>query len=63
MSQVLGLVSVVVRDDDEAIGFYVDVLGFNLVEDSPVPEEGKPVGRCSPAGHGLRRGPISPCRE
>jgi catechol 2,3-dioxygenase-like lactoylglutathione lyase family enzyme len=52
MSQVLGLVSVVVRDDDEAIGFYVDVLGFNLVEDSPVPEEGKRWVDVRPPGTG-----------
>lgn len=41
MSQVLGLVSVVVRDYDEALGFYVGVLGFDLVENTPVPEENK----------------------
>jgi catechol 2,3-dioxygenase-like lactoylglutathione lyase family enzyme len=29
----LGLVSVVVRDYDEAIGFYVGKLGFDLIED------------------------------
>ncbi|MCG5217633.1 VOC family protein [Streptosporangium sp. KLBMP 9127] len=29
----LGLVSLVVRDYDEAIAFYVDVVGFELVED------------------------------
>ncbi|WP_441248109.1 VOC family protein [Kitasatospora sp. McL0602] len=32
----LGLVAVVVRDYDEAIAFYVDVLGFDLMEDTPV---------------------------
>jgi catechol 2,3-dioxygenase-like lactoylglutathione lyase family enzyme len=31
----LGLVTVVVRDYDEAIAFYVDKLGFELVEDTP----------------------------
>lgn len=41
MPQVLGLVSVVVRDYDEALGFYVGVLGFELVEDTPVPEQNK----------------------
>ena len=41
MNRRLGLVSLVVRDYDEAIGFYVDVLGFELVEDSDVPEQGK----------------------
>jgi catechol 2,3-dioxygenase-like lactoylglutathione lyase family enzyme len=32
----LGLVTVVVRDYDEAIAFYVDVLGFDLREDTRV---------------------------
>jgi catechol 2,3-dioxygenase-like lactoylglutathione lyase family enzyme len=41
MSQVLGLVSVVVRDYDEALNFYVGVLGFDLVEDTPIAEQGK----------------------
>ena len=31
----LELVAVVVDDYDSAIGFFVDVLGFDLVEDSP----------------------------
>ncbi len=31
----LQLVTIVVRDYDEAIGFYCDALGFDLVEDSP----------------------------
>lgn len=37
----IGLVSLLVPDYDEAIAFYVGVLGFSLVEDSPVPEQGK----------------------
>jgi catechol 2,3-dioxygenase-like lactoylglutathione lyase family enzyme len=32
----LGLVSVVVRDYDEAIEFYVDQLGFEVVGDTPL---------------------------
>ncbi|MEU1117416.1 MULTISPECIES: VOC family protein [unclassified Streptomyces] len=32
----LGLVTVVVRDYDEAIAFYVDVLGFELREDTRI---------------------------
>jgi catechol 2,3-dioxygenase-like lactoylglutathione lyase family enzyme len=39
--QSIALVSLVVDDYDEAIRFYVDVLGFTLVEDSPVPAQGK----------------------
>jgi catechol 2,3-dioxygenase-like lactoylglutathione lyase family enzyme len=30
----LGLVTLVVRDYDEAIAYYVDVLGFELIEDT-----------------------------
>lgn len=37
----LGLVSLVVRDYDEAIAFFVDVLGFEVIEDTPVPAQGK----------------------
>jgi catechol 2,3-dioxygenase-like lactoylglutathione lyase family enzyme len=32
----LSLVSVLIRDYDEAIGFYTGKLGFTLVEDTPV---------------------------
>ncbi|HEX5684126.1 MAG TPA: VOC family protein [Ideonella sp.] len=39
--QSIGLVSLVVRDYDEALDFYVGVLGFELVEDSFVPEQNK----------------------
>jgi catechol 2,3-dioxygenase-like lactoylglutathione lyase family enzyme len=41
MKQSLGLVSLVVRDYDEALAFFVGKLGFLLVEDSVVPEQGK----------------------
>ncbi len=41
MKQSLGLVSLVVRDYDEAIAFYVGTLGFTLVEDTLVPEQAK----------------------
>ena len=37
MKQSLGLVSLVVRDYDEAIAFFVGTLGFELVEDTPLP--------------------------
>ena len=37
----LGLTAVVVRDYDEAIAFYTNVLGFDLVEDIPQPEQKK----------------------
>ncbi len=41
MTQSLGLVSLVVRDYDEALSFFVTKLGFELVEDTPVPAQGK----------------------
>jgi len=41
VTQALGLVSLVVRDYDEAIAFYVGTLGFDLIEDTPVPEQHK----------------------
>jgi catechol 2,3-dioxygenase-like lactoylglutathione lyase family enzyme len=52
MKQSLGLISLVVRDYDEALAFFVGVLGFVLVEDSAVPEQSKrwvvvaPPGAC-----------------
>src|SRR6478736_8382470 len=39
--QWLSLVSLVVKDYDEALAFYVGKLGFRLVEDSFVPEQNK----------------------
>lgn len=41
MTRTLGMVTLVVRDYDEALAFYVGTLGFRLVEDTPVPEQGK----------------------
>ena len=41
MKQSIGLVSLVVREYGEAIAFYVGILGFTLVEDTYVPEQGK----------------------
>jgi len=41
MKQLLALTAVVVSDYDEAIAFYVDVLGFELVEDSYIEEQDK----------------------
>ena len=41
MKQRLGLVTLVVRDYDEAIRFFTDALGFELAEDQPVPEQDK----------------------
>lgn len=52
MRQSLGLVSLVVRNYDEAIDFYVGKLGFQLVEDTPVPEQGKRWVVVAPPGAG-----------
>ena len=41
MGQRLALTAIVVRDYDEAIRFYVDTLGFELVEDTDLSEERK----------------------
>lgn len=41
MRQSLGLVSLVVRDYDEAIAFFVDRLGFRLIEDTFQPAQAK----------------------
>ena len=51
----LALVSLVVRDYDEALAFFVDVLGFEKVEDSEVSGESKRwvVVRPSPGRVGL----------
>lgn len=41
MQQSIALVSLVVRDYDEALAFYLGKLGFALVEDRAMPEQGK----------------------
>src|SRR5262249_16620753 len=51
MKQSLGLVSLVVRDYDEALEFFVGKLGFDLIEDTFVPEQSKRwVVVCPPGG-------------
>jgi catechol 2,3-dioxygenase-like lactoylglutathione lyase family enzyme len=50
MKQSLGLVSLVVRDYDEALQFFVGKLGFGLVEDSRVAEQSKRWVVVSPPG-------------
>ena len=52
MSQSLALVSLVVPDYDEAIRYYVDVLGFDLTEDREVPEQSKRFVIVRPRGSG-----------
>ena len=50
MKQSLGLVSLVVRDYDEALAFFVGKLGFLLVEDRFIPEQAKRWVVVSPPG-------------
>jgi catechol 2,3-dioxygenase-like lactoylglutathione lyase family enzyme len=52
MKQTLALISLVVRDYDEALAFYVGKLGFALVEDSFVPEQNKRWVVIEPPGAG-----------
>lgn len=41
MKQTIGQVALVVREYDEALHFYVDTLGFTLVEDTYIPAQNK----------------------
>lgn len=41
MRQQLAMIALVVSDYDEALSFYVGKLGFELIEDTPVPEQNK----------------------
>jgi catechol 2,3-dioxygenase-like lactoylglutathione lyase family enzyme len=50
MKQSLGYVALVVRDYDEAIRFYVDTLGFTLVEDSYIEAQDKRWVLVAPPG-------------
>jgi catechol 2,3-dioxygenase-like lactoylglutathione lyase family enzyme len=52
MDQSLGLIALVVRDYDEALAFFVGKLGFGLVEDRLIPEEGKRWVVVRPPGSG-----------
>lgn len=51
MTQRLALFSLIVRDYDEAIAYYTRVLGFTLVEDTPL-GEGKRWVRVAPSAGG-----------
>ncbi len=50
MKQSLALIALVVRDYDEAIAFFVDKLGFTLIEDSFVAAQSKRWVVVSPPG-------------
>jgi len=59
VKQSIGLVSLVVHDYDEAIAFYVGVLGFSLIEDSLVPEQDKRWIVVGPPGSTETRLPLA----
>lgn len=50
MKQTIGYVSLVVRDYDEAIDFYVKTLGFDLVEDTFIEAQSKRWVLLAPPG-------------
>src|SRR5215510_1065863 len=50
MKQTLGLVSLIVRDYDEALEFFLGKLGFRLIEDNYVREQSKRWVVVSPPG-------------
>lgn len=52
MKQSIAHVALVVRDYDEAIAFYVDTLGFELVEDTYQPAQDKRWVLVAPPGGG-----------
>lgn len=54
MKQNIVYIALVVKDYDEAIDFYVNKLQFELLEDSPQPEQGKRwVVIAPPNSHGV----------
>lgn len=55
MKQALGLVALVVREYDEALAFYVGVLGFTLVEDTYIAQQDKRWVVVAPPGSGESR--------
>jgi catechol 2,3-dioxygenase-like lactoylglutathione lyase family enzyme len=55
-SQSIAHIALVVRDYDEAIDFYVGVLGFSLVEDTHQPEQDKRWVLVAPPGSDPRAG-------
>ena len=52
MKQAIAHVALVVRDYDEAIAFYVGLLGFRLLEDTARPEQNKRWVVVAPPGTG-----------
>jgi len=55
MNQSIGQVAIVVREYDEAIDFYVETLGFRLIEDTPVQAQDKRWVVVAPPGSSSAR--------
>ena len=51
MNQSLGLISLVVKDYDEALSFFMNKLDFELVEDTYIPEQDKRWVVVTPKGN------------
>jgi catechol 2,3-dioxygenase-like lactoylglutathione lyase family enzyme len=51
-AHVLAQLALVVRDYDEALAYYVGILGFELLEDRAMPEQGKRWVSVRPRGGG-----------
>ena len=52
MTQQIGAIALLVRDYDEAIAYYTRVLGFDLIEDTPLPGGKRWVRVAPPGGRG-----------
>ena len=55
MNQSIGQVAIVVREYDEAIHFYVETLGFRLIEDTPLHAQDKRWVVVAPPGSSATR--------
>ena len=55
MTQSIGQIAIVVRDYDEALAFYVDLLGFELIEDTRIQEQDKRWVVVAPPGSSSAR--------
>jgi catechol 2,3-dioxygenase-like lactoylglutathione lyase family enzyme len=55
MTQRMAQVAIVVKDYDEAIAFYVETLGFNLVEDTRIDAQNKRWVVVAPGGENSAR--------
>jgi len=52
MAQKIGYVAIVVRDYDEALTYFINVLGFELIEDTSLDREKRWVLIAPPGSHG-----------